>query len=299
MNKVKTILITGANGLLGGTLVKEVIENSANHIVAVARDKNKIFEMLEREKIRSQDRVTIITSDELLSELWNNIDVAVHMAFSRANMPNENIAASLDYTKNVLLKFRDAGIQNNIYISSQSIYGPISDFRSERNIPAPDSVYAMAKYAGEKLFEEAFDKTNVKHSILRLDYVIQSQKLVSYLCRDAKEKGVINLRGGNQTFSYIDKRDVAKAITALISFEGSWKPIYNVGPDKMRYSLIEIADIVKKVAESHGDGKIEIHLEKSEIELWSGMDSTLFMSDTGWKPSMDIFQMVESIYRTV
>ncbi len=299
MSRRGPIIITGANGMLGGSLVRELADCSGCDIIAVARDKDKIRDMIAREEIRFRERITAVTQEEFSGGSWKDAGAMVHLAFSRANMPNESIAASLDYAKNVFRKAKESNIPEVIYISSQAVYGPTSEFRSEDMAAAPDSVYAMAKYAGEKLFEEVFEGRGVKHSVLRLDYVIQSQRLVPFLCRDAKEKGVLNLRGGRQTFSYLDKRDAAKAIAALLSCGGDWKPVYNVGPDRMRILLTEIAGIVKEVAEDHGRGNIEIRLEKGDAELWSGMDSRLFMHDTGWKPSMDIYQMIESVYEAV
>ena len=67
----------------------------------------------------------------------------------------------------------------------------------------------------------------------------------------------------------------------------------------MRYSLTEIADIVTKVAENNGKNEIHVSLEENDAVLWSGMDSSRFMNDTGWSPSMDIYQMVENIFASV
>ncbi len=299
MSGRETILITGANGMLGGALVKELAGSTGCDIIAVARDKDKIRDMLLREEIGSSDRITAVSRDDFLKGSWEGVSAMVHLAFSRANMPVESIAASLDYSRDVFRKTWESNVPEAIYISSQAVYGPTPEFRSEDMAAAPDSVYAMAKYAGEKLFEEVFDGTEVKHSVLRLDYVIQSQRLVPFLCRDAKEKGVLNLRGGKQNFSYIDKSDAAKAIAALLAYKGTWRPVYNVGPDRMRISLPEIAELVREAAENHGRSGIKINLEESDAELWSGMDSRLFMNDTGWKPSMNIYQMIESIYESV
>ena len=216
------------------------------------------------------------------------------MAFSRANRPKQDIASSLDYSIRTYDKLRELNVQKVVYLSSQSVYGSTAEWRKEDCKPAPDGVYPMAKYAGEKLLETAGFR---EYSTLRLDYVIQSQRLVPVLCQNAKEKGEIQLKGGKQTFSYIDRTDVAKAIVSLLNSDVPWKPVYNVGPNMMRYSLMDIAEIVKSVAMKHGIESVSIELEENDTEMWSGMDSTVFMTDTGWKPSMDIYQMVDKIYQ--
>lgn len=293
------ILITGANGNLGGALVKELADNTPYEVIAVSSDQAKIYDMLERECVTHRERVISMNSDTFFLTNWSDLGVfaCVHMAFSRANQSKERIAASLDFSKNVYRRLHEMSVPRIVYLSSQSVYGAISEWRSEDCVAAPESVYSMAKYAGEKLLEAEFTGSQTEFSILRLDYVIQSQNLVLALCRSAKETGTIRLQGGKQTFSYIDKSDVAKAIIALLDYNGPWQRVYNVGHDHMRYSLKEVADVVAKVAEKDGKNKISISLEENDTILWAGMDSARFMSDTGWHPLMDLYQMVEEIYK--
>lgn len=298
----ESVLITGGDGRLGGAFIKELTNRGNHAIVCVSRDKQRAYDMLDRENILDRDHITAMDQKEFFSFDWSNLNVtaAVHMAFSRGNRPSSDIANSLDYSREVYQRLYEMKVPRVIYLSSQSVYGKISEWRREDLVPSPESIYSMAKYAGEKLLESRFAGIpSVKYTILRLDYVIQSQNLVPALCRDAKEKGVLSLNGGKQTFSYIDKSDVARAIVDLLDYKGSWKPLYNVGPNKMRYTLIEIADVITKVAQRHGCGEIKINLNEDDTELWSGMDSSLFMNDTGWKTSMDIYQMVEEIFASV
>lgn len=296
------ILITGANGNLGGRLVRELTENTDYDVIAMSLCQDWVEAMLEREQIANRRRVLSFDQDTFFHGDWKDMRVsaAVHMAFARGNRPSAEIANSLDYSRDVFRRLYDMQVPKVIYTSSQSVYGSTSDWRKEDCPPAPESLYSMAKYAGEKLLEAQFrDASGISYTSVRLDYVIQSQRLVSALCRDAKNTGTINLTGGKQTFSYIDRVDVAKAIAALIQYKGRWKPIYNVGPNKMRYTLREIADVVVAVAKKHGIDDVKINFEENDTALWSGMDSSQFMMDTGWKPSMDIYQMVEAIYEKV
>lgn len=296
------ILITGANGNLGGALIKELLLTTDFSVIAVCNSIEKFNDMLLREGIKDSSRILLFMQEEFFNSDWKELDIiaAVHMAFSRANKSNEDIAGSLDYSKDVFKRIYDQHITKVIYISSQSVYGSTSEWRTEALKPAPGSLYAMAKYAGEKLLEMQFcGSTDVKYTTLRLDYVIQSQRLVSALCRTAKEKECITIQGGKQIFSYIDRIDVAKAIVAMIKFDGQWKPVYNVGHNRTRYTIMEIAETVKAVCMNNGIQNVQINLDKNDTELWAGMDSTLFMEDTGWNPSMNIYQMVEGIYEKV
>ena len=298
----KIVIVTGANGNLGSSLVKELADNSAYKVLALARTKDKMHDAIERSGITNKDKIIVSSYEEFFAEQKHdsNIFAAVHMAFSRAGKQFADIADSLEFSKLLYRKLHELHIPRIVYTSSQSVYGSVSCWRAE-NIPAaPETVYSMAKYAGEKLLEEVFEEDDsVKYSSLRLDYVIQSQKLVYTLCRNAKMNGELNLKGGKQTFSYIDKTDVAKAVVKLLDHEGEWKRVYNVGHDKMRYTLIGMSDIVLDTAKKFGKDNIQVNIDENDTELWSGMDSMAFMEDTGWKPTKDIYQMVEEIYEEI
>lgn len=297
----KFILLTGSDGNLGGKLTKFLADFTDYSVVAVSSFPERIPLMIEREKIQHTDKIIQMSSDEMFrSDLTGmNICGAVHFAFSRAIFPNKDIASSLDYSLAAFNKIIDSNIQNAIYVSSQSVYGNIPEWRSEETIVSPESIYAMAKYAGEKLFESCYrGHDDLQHAIIRLDIIAQSQNLVKALCKNAKEKGAIHLTGGKQQFSYLDIRDVPGAIYALLSTKSKWKPVYNVGWNKKRYSLIDIANKVKDIALNDGIS-VTISLDKNDTELWSGMDSSLFLSDTNWKPTFEFQQIIKNIYDTI
>lgn len=301
MSKLKRILITGADGNLGGRLSKLLADSTEYGVVAVSSFPERIPDMFDREQIVNRDKIIQMSSDEMfMADLTQyNIAGVVHFAFSRAVCPKKDIASSLDYSLAAFKKIVDCGIQNAIYVSSQSVYGDTSDWRTEETAPAPGSVYAMAKYAGEKLFQSCYTGHNdLQHTIIRLDIVIQSQNLVKALCKNAKNEGKLTLKGGKQVFSYLDAQDVPCAILALIDSKAKWKPIYNVGPNRMRYSLVEVAEYVKKAAEAQGC-RVDISLAEDDTALWAGMDSAKFTEDTGWTPKIGIESMISQIYNAI
>lgn len=298
MNRV---LITGADGNLGGKLIKRIVDYSDCGVIAVSSFPEKIQGAIKRESIINQDKVIQISSEQMFESNLENMDIigAVHFAFSRAIFPNKDIANSLDYSLAAFTKMVCSKIPNGIYISSQSIYGDTKEIRTVNTTPAPNSIYAMAKYAGEKIFESVYwGSHDLQHAIIRLDNVIQSQNLVKTLCKNAKSGQNLRLTGGKQVFSYIDESEVADAIFALLTTDNQWKSVYNVGPNRMRATLLEIADIVKSVAKENGK-HIAIELNEDNTELWAGMDTLDFYKDTGWRPQMDLEMMIKKIYESI
>ncbi len=300
MNEEKRILITGANGNIGGKLTKYFADFADIDVIAVGLHPDRLQDMMKREHIINKDKVLLMSSDDMFTKDLSSMKItgAVHLAFSRSIFPPEDIAASLDYSMAAFKKIVDSNIPNAVYVSSQSVYGEVSDWRTEDMTPAPHSIYAMAKYAGEKLFEACYMNSSLQHTIIRVDLVVQSQNLVKALCKSAYSDGCIKLRGGHQVYSYLDISDVPKALTALFNCHKPWKPVYNVGPDKVRYHLLEIANYVKETAASEGI-EVDIDLTEDDTAFWSGMDCSLIAKDTGWHASVGLSEMVKDIYHTV
>ena len=294
----KKVLVTGANGTLGSLLVKRLLDTTAYDVIAVVRSPEKYRDLLEKIQARKHERLFFLENSKLIDTELENLYAAVHMAFARRNRPSAEIAGSIDFSAQVFRKLAQSDVQRVINISSQGIYGDTDEIRTEQTPPAPVTAYTMAKYAAEKICNFCFADSGKEFTNLRLDLVIQSQNLVPALCRQAK-KGKICLKGGEQRFSFIDAEDAVRAVEAMIQSKGEWEQTYNVGWNRKRYKLTEVADIVKSVAEKMEYKNVEILLEEKDISLWAGMDSTKFEKHTGWEPKIDIYEMVERIFRSM
>lgn len=302
MIEKEIILITGANGFLGSNLINHLINETDFNILAAATSEDKIRIIKQKQGLADTDRIQGISNEKLLSRDYNlsNIYAAIHMAFSRRMRPEEQIASSIDFSAHLFYKLRKNKVNNIIYLSSAGVYGNHIGIRTEKTPPAPNSLYSMAKYAAEKVFDAYFEELkDVNRTCLRLGSVIQSQNLVQALCKQAKQEGVLRLIGGKQEFTYIDVEDAVGAIAKLLQYKGQWKRIYNVDGMEMPVTLLDIAAITVQVAQMRGYQKPDIELVERDIELRSGMDFSQFIFDTGWKPRYSLMQMVERIFDAV
>ena len=281
-------IITGATGTIGKQLVQIILRNTDDYIVCVTRSK------LDKDFVHS-NRLTEMSCEDFLEETVGEYDVLIHLAFARANKGNEAIGESLRFTELVFSKAVSLEIPKILYISSQGIYGSTPLIRNVAMVVAPSSVYSMAKYAGELLLQECIRQSESKFIILRLDNVIESQNLVRALCKNAIYNHKISLIGGHQVFSYISSFDAANAIFLSYKCQLRENAIYNVGPDRMRVSLIEIGEIIRTIALERGS-EIQVSLQEDDTELWAGMDSKQFTEDTGWRPSVGLYDMIKGIY---
>lgn len=291
----KKILITGANGMLGTRLVKKILSDTNYNITAVIGSDEKYATWLKNIGEEYIERIEYVKTSKLYSSNVQNIYAGVHLAFARRNRPAADIASSIDNSSIVFKKLTELKIKRVINISSQGIYGNTSEFRTENTTPAPITAYTMAKYATEKIFDFYFEGTGTEYTNLRLDLVAQSQNLIPALCKQAKE-GVINLKGGKQRFSFLDVDDAVSGIVAMIESPSGWSRIYNVGWNEKRYTLTEIAEVVARTASDLGYIYPDIQLDKQDIELWSGMNSSKFMEFTKWIPIITLEEMILRIF---
>lgn len=286
---MSTVLITGGTGTIGKRLIPLILKNTEDTVVAVVREETTL-----PVELRSS-RVSIISASRFIQMDQNaHCDELIHLAFARANKGNRAIAESLKYTEQVFAKAAEIGVKRMIYISSQGVYGGISNIRTVNDPPEPGSVYTTAKYAGELLLQSICAGKQIRPVILRLDNVIESQNLIKSLCRNAITQSKICLKGGKQLFSYISADDAANAI--FLSYSTNLESgVYNVGPNEMRASLVDIGNIIVAVLAERGEA-ISVEFAEDDTQLWAGMDTSDFVAKTGWTPSKSLYEMITDIY---
>ena len=290
-----TVIITGSDGYLGGKIIKRILLTTELDILGLTIDLNLPEKMLEREGIEKNDRVQFMENEVFLNSETQIKDIhsAIHLAFSRRMQPAKDIASSIDFAASVFHRFVELKVDRVVNLSSQGVYGNVEEIRTEDTQPAPETQYTMAKYAAEVLFNNIM--INVPHHTnLRLDPVAQSQNVLRGLCKSAKE-GIIKLKVGRQVFSFIDAEDAANAVIAMIMANGKWDEVYNVGWNRKRYSLVEVAELVSVVIEQCGYKRPKIVCEKEDVSLWAGMDSSRFIKKTGWVPRIDLEQSLTNM----
>lgn len=290
------IVITGSDGFLGGKITKKILEETPYHVIGLTLSLDLAKAAAEREGLTDNDRVRYITNEEFLKSKESDwrIDGAIHLAFSRRMQPAADIASSIVFAADIFHKLAACGADRVINMSSQGIYGNTEEIRTEKTVPAPATQYTMAKYAAEVLFDDIM-KACPHHTNFRLDPVAQSQNVLKGLCKSAKE-GKITLKGGKQVFSFVDANDVPSAVVAMLKANGDWDSAYNVGWNRKRYTLVELAEMVADAAEHCGYSRPEIELEEADIALWAGMDSSKFMEKTGWKPEVSLRETLISMF---
>lgn len=294
--KRDSLLITGASGYLGRELLR-TIESTDNQrsVIAVTSNKKAL-----REDFPHLTGLNTVSREKLFEESfpWERVNTIVHLAFARRFRPDWEIADSIDYARRVFCSAKKNKVPLLLYISSQGVYGNTEEIRTIETKPAPAMIYTMAKYAGEEVLHAIFDHDgDTQTLVFRLDSLAGNQKMLPAFVQQAIETKQIRVVGGSQIFSFLDVRDAASAILAGINTPlEKLKPLYNVGWNRTRYSILELANLVAAVAEERYNEKVDIVFEKKDLSQFAGMDSSDFMQDTGWRPQYDMRKIIGKLF---
>lgn len=294
----RKVLVTGSNGYLGGHFIDCVLNSTDWDIVAMSSKVNEL-----KKKYTGNNRVFCYSNDCLKEDLLPNlnVDAVLHLAFARRFSTDAQIAESVEFSRHVFQAARNAKVKELIYVSTQGVYGNTSEIRNvATTIPSPAGLYTLAKYATESVLYAVYDKENQKDtavSIIRLDSIAGNQKMLPTFVKNSIEKHHIHIVGGKQIFSFMDVRDAASGLVALLNTPvKDRKKVYNLGWNCVRYNIMDLAQITGRLCELKGFGKVTISLEEKEIEQFAGMDSSQFLKDTGWTPRYNMEKIISNLF---
>lgn len=295
-DKISTVMVTGAGGFLGTELLHQISNHEEYSVIALTSNVSKIHE-----RFPNNNKITCFALKDMDSDNipWNDIDIIIHCAFART-YEGHSLAETLDFTANLLSRAKNEGVKGFINISSQSVYGDFSTPPwNERTKVSPNSTYAMAKYATEVITKVNCEKSGMDYTNIRLSSLVGPGldiRLVSKFIINAIRNEPIKVIGGNQKLSFMHVKDAAEGIVALIKIGTTrWKTVYNLGSTN-RNTVKEIAEIVRRIAPLYIANEVSIEIEQKDVNLDSGMDSSLLYEDTGWVPEYDMKAIVKSLF---
>lgn len=217
------ILLTGATGFLGKTIVKEL--SKENFIFSLSRSLGAYQIALESEVPNFEEK----------------FDLVVHAAGKAHSVPKTELERRLFHnvnvtgTENLLKGLKNYGVPEQfVFISSVSVYGQEfgKGIDEVHKLEAKD-VYGLSKIEAEVLVAEWCEQNNVVCTILRLPLLVGENppgNLGSML--NAIEKGYyFNIGGGKARKSMVLAEDVAVFIPKVASVGGVYNLTDGVHPD--------------------------------------------------------------------
>lgn len=304
--KNKKIVVTGATGLIGKALVKELVELGAD-VTAIVRNKEKFL------KLYKDTNLNYIISDIKDLNIENiGAEYIVHTASITSSKafvesPVETIDTAIYGTKRILEFAKANSVKSFVYLSSMEVYGyPKDDCKinecSGTNISTTEvrSSYPESKRMCEVICESYFSQYQIPIKIARLTQTFgpgveyDDKRVFAEFARCVIEnKDIILNTKGETKRSYLHVNDATNAILTIL-INGVNGEAYNVANEDTYCSILEMANFVSNVI---ANNKIKMNINlKNDVD--NGYAPVLHMNlDTqkiqglGWKPLYNLKDM--------
>jgi nucleoside-diphosphate-sugar epimerase len=271
-----SILIIGGAGYIGSHLVSVLLDSGENVLVLdrLMYGSDPIKKYLNNPKFKFINGDA--TDISLLTQAMQGVSSVVHLAglvgdpacaVDEAFTRHTNIVA----TRMVKDVAQSMGIHRFIFASSCSVYG-VSEFEiDETGDLNPVSLYAKSKIDSEeelrKFVADDFIVTILRFATVFGDSPRARFDLVANLFTAQSMAGEnLNVIGPSQWRPFIHVYDLARAIALVLKADPRkiQNQIFNVGDERLNMTILELANIVKKVATSFGKNP-EIKIKEMEI----------------------------------
>lgn len=242
-----SVLVTGANGFLGSTLVNDLLE-SGYDVRALVRNPALLSYRKAVEVI-----VGDIRDPQCTKQASAGCDTIVHLAGQAHALDDDHVSdqdyqsINVDGTKHLLDGAAAGGVRQFIFASSVKVFGETTiGSVDESEPPAPQSPYARSKWVAEQLVA-SYAKGSFSTLSLRLPLVYgPTEKGNLYRMIAAIDRGKFPpLPHVQAVRSMLHVKNFVLAVRAALQSARFLKPMY-VATDAKPYSITEVYDLLRK-----------------------------------------------------
>lgn len=309
----KTVLVTGATGLIGVSIVRALLAIGGINVIALVRneDKAKIIyvDFLENTylKIYVGDVLNEISVEESVEYIFHCASVTVSKQM--VEKPVETLMTSVEGTKNILNFSIEKRCKSVVYISSMEVYGTfgVSKEVKETELGYIDNLKVRSNYPESKRLCENMciaylSEYGIPVKIARLAQTFGAgilpgeNRVFAQFARSAMAGTdiVLHTKGLSEgNYCYI--RDCVTGLFTIL-LKGLDGEAYNVCNPQTHTTIAEMADMVaRKIA----NGKIQVMFDlpvenvfgyASDVKMKLNSDK---LQKLGWKPEVNL----EEAYR--
>ncbi len=234
-------LVTGGAGFLGTAVSNQLADDG--HEVHVLDD---LSNGTTADRLRPAINFTqgSVNDIPLLWSLLYDVDCVYHLA-ARVSVaesllhPREYSQVNVVGTVSLMEAMRDSGVRRVVFTSSGAVYGrqpeqPVH----ENDPPAPDSPYAVSKWAAEKYIHTIGERWDIETVALRIfnaygpnqSLPASHAPVVPRYLRQAITGGSIVIYGdGTQSRDFVYISDVTAALVSAATATGVSRQVINIG----------------------------------------------------------------------
>jgi nucleoside-diphosphate-sugar epimerase len=209
--KGKTILVTGATGLVGGRLAERLVREEGAQVRALARSEEKAARLRqEMGAIKIETAIGELANAESLRRAAAGCQLIFHCAawVSDRGTREDFFRANVDGTSHIIAAAQAANCQRFIHTSTVGVYGLNPKDGTDETFSfdtAADNLYCETKIESEKVVKAAGQKDRLPIVIIRPGSVY-GPRSASWTLRPIKaikEKQMFLVAGGSGLINYI------------------------------------------------------------------------------------------------
>ena len=323
--KEKTILVTGATGLIGVSIVRALLcinrlKGYRIRILALVRNKEKAEKIYGN--LLNRGYFNLVVGDiNLEINIDYPIDYIIHCASITKSKtmvcePVETLMTSINGTHNILELARNKKCKSVVYLSSMEVYGTISsnsqDVR-ENDLGVIDplkvrSNYPESKRLCENMCVAYLAEYGVPVKIARLAQTFgagileNENRVFAQFARCAiNNENIILHTTGQSEGNYCYTRDVVRAIF-IILLNGKNGTAYNVSNPDSHMTIFEMATLV---ASQIADNRIKVIVDIHDNIDYGYAPATKMklnsdkIMNLGWKPEVSLKKSYERMIESM
>lgn len=308
--KGKTVLITGASGMIGSYLLHTLtmLNDSCGYgikIIAMLRNINKL-----PEEVRTREDVVLSVQD--VTEKINiegNVDYIIHAASPASplimqNQPVETIAANTLGTFHTLTLAKEKNAEGYMFISSREIYGQPYEgqeffyentygFVDQLN---PRSCYSEGKKAAETMCVCFHDEYGLNTKIARLAHtygpgmsIYDGRVQADFLKNVYHHEDIVLKSEGTAVRTYTYIADAVEGLFRILL--DSEEIVYNIGNEDGKVSIRELAEIMVSI---YPERNLKLVFDipeggtKGTAPYTQGILNSGKLRAIGWKPKYSV-----------
>ena len=307
MSKRK-LIVTGAAGFIGSTLVDQLAMDTNNEIIAIdcllPDSYPAEIKKLNIEGFKGRDNVgfhQIDLREDFDFSIFDGVDCLINQAampgllksWSNFDLYMDCNVLAVDRLCKELVK-RDIPL---IQISTSSVYGATATGREDSTLK-PTSPYGISKLAAEKLIDAYSTQFGLRYTILRYFSVYgprqrpdMAYNLIFQSILEGKEFLVFG--DGTQSRSNTFVSDVVDA-TIIASFNPVVNEIYNIGGSE-EVSLLEVISIVESLAGKKANFQFGPARPGDQLRTMANIAKA--KKNLNWSPKMSLHEGLEKQIR--
>lgn len=304
--KGKTVLVTGATGLIGVSLVRSLLYMGDIKVLAFVRNENKaksIYEQNSNLEIVIGDIINPIDIIETVDYIFHCASVTTSKIM--VEQPVETLMTSIEGTKHILNLAKEKRCKSVVYVSSMEVYGAFDNLDhevTEDDLGYIDplkvrSNYPEAKRLCENMCVAYLKEYGVPVKIARLAQTFgagilpnENRVFAQFAKSVIHGENIILHTKGLSEGNYCYTRDCMAGLLTIL-LKGKDGEAYNVSNPNSHTTIVDMA---KMVAHKIAKGNIEVLFDIPETNTFGyAADTKMKLSSNklqklGWNPEIGL-----------